>query len=98
MLSRSRERKKLMSELCKMDEAMILMWVLLLKLNWHKITNGGPPFYLYHKRQKKGTCCICLEKLRGDIAVMRACKHSFCASCLEAWLRVGNSCPICRSI
>ncbi|XVF33248.1 hypothetical protein REPUB_Repub17cG0152600 [Reevesia pubescens] len=45
------------------------------------------------------TCSICLceykdlEKLR----MMPECRHYFHVSCIDAWLKLNGSCPICRN-
>lgn len=52
-------------------------------------------------------CCpICLEDLKEDgndyddgkvMVCLSKCKHSFHMSCIFAWLRQTQDCPICRS-
>lgn len=42
-------------------------------------------------------CCICLDQMRkGDtIKTMTCDKHKFHANCLDDWLHVKASCPLC---
>jgi len=43
-------------------------------------------------------CVICLEewKLGGGVVKEMPCKHKFHASCIEKWLGIHGSCPVCR--
>ena len=42
-------------------------------------------------------CAVCLEGYeRGGEAREMPCKHKFHSSCIELWLKVKGSCPICR--
>uniref|UniRef100_A0A0A9BNE9 RING-type E3 ubiquitin transferase n=1 Tax=Arundo donax TaxID=35708 RepID=A0A0A9BNE9_ARUDO len=50
---------------------------------------------------KKGLpedCPICLEPFGDDdgVRVVPACGHLFHAPCIDRWLDVRNSCPVCR--
>jgi hypothetical protein len=40
-------------------------------------------------------CPICFDPLGAYEAVL-ACKHSYHATCLNAWLERGGTCPLCR--
>lgn len=43
------------------------------------------------------SCCICLDDFRlGDEISALSCEHSFHPECIKSWLRLTNSCPICR--
>ena len=42
------------------------------------------------------TCSICLDTLQ-NLAVCDPCFHSFCYPCINAWSRVNNICPLCKS-
>jgi len=40
-------------------------------------------------------CCICME---SEAAVILPCYHSFCETCIDAWVASRRStCPLCRS-
>ncbi|RZC84808.1 hypothetical protein C5167_047590 [Papaver somniferum] len=44
------------------------------------------------------TCAICIADFEAKDALksMPTCNHCFHASCLEQWLRVNATCPVCR--
>ena len=42
-------------------------------------------------------CTICLEAWRqGETITKLSCQHSFCKECITQWLKMHNSCPLCR--
>jgi len=42
-------------------------------------------------------CSVCLEEYKaGSRATRMFCGHLFCTNCIREWLRVANSCPVCR--
>ncbi|MBA0799525.1 hypothetical protein Gohar_010037 [Gossypium harknessii] len=42
-------------------------------------------------------CCICLEEFEVDEEGREMpCKHVFHSSCIEKWLEIHGTCPICR--
>uniref|UniRef100_A0A0E0MAD7 RING-type E3 ubiquitin transferase n=1 Tax=Oryza punctata TaxID=4537 RepID=A0A0E0MAD7_ORYPU len=43
-------------------------------------------------------CPVCLEAFADDdgVKVVPACGHVFHAACIDQWLAVRNSCPVCR--
>ncbi|KAG2315716.1 hypothetical protein Bca52824_018838 [Brassica carinata] len=45
-------------------------------------------------------CGVCLSKLEdGDKArLLPTCNHWFHANCIETWLKLHSSCPVCRNI
>lgn len=65
------------------------------------------PKYVGQMRLKFGDkCTICLHKLRRRVdqrskrsffALFDSCDHSFHFKCVNKWLQLENSCPICRS-
>ncbi|CAL5042500.1 unnamed protein product [Urochloa decumbens] len=58
---------------------------------------------LYHDKDVDGggeECAVCLGKIGGDGLPTRqlpACRHVLHKDCIEQWLRVHPTCPICRS-
>jgi hypothetical protein len=46
-----------------------------------------------------GKCPICLcEFVTQEVGTPEACKHTFCADCLQEWLKNTNTCPIDRQV
>jgi hypothetical protein len=44
-----------------------------------------------------GKCTICLEKWhQGETITKLNCQHSFCKGCIVQWLKMHNTCPLCR--
>ncbi|CAH1431632.1 unnamed protein product [Lactuca virosa] len=44
-----------------------------------------------------GECVICLEEWGvGDVVKEMPCKHKFHGGCVEKWLKIHGSCPVCR--
>ncbi|KAJ7943463.1 E3 ubiquitin-protein ligase RING1-like [Quillaja saponaria] len=45
-----------------------------------------------------GECAICLDEweIFGGVAKEMPCKHKFHANCIEKWLGIHGSCPVCR--
>ncbi|GMH15296.1 hypothetical protein Nepgr_017137 [Nepenthes gracilis] len=47
--------------------------------------------------EEDGECVICLEEWGiGGIAKEMPCKHRFHGNCIEKWLGIHGSCPVCR--
>ena len=51
-----------------------------------------------HLTRKKNICGICLENKdkNGKLVKKTKCGHLFHQSCLNRWLSINNTCPICR--
>ena len=41
-------------------------------------------------------CTICLDEADGSSDVTTQCGHTFHRDCLQSWLDVGSSCPVCK--
>ena len=39
-------------------------------------------------------CIICTQAFQSPVTI--TCKHSFCFSCIDTWIKQNASCPICR--
>ncbi|MCL7030119.1 hypothetical protein MKW94_005679 [Papaver nudicaule] len=44
------------------------------------------------------TCAICLSKYqpKETLKTLPVCNHCFHADCIDAWLRLKSTCPVCR--
>ena len=46
----------------------------------------------------KSECCICLTPVTdGTIGIFKPCDHTSCTKCIEAVLKNGQNCPLCRT-
>lgn len=62
---------------------------------------------LYSRRAQDGragrafqldpSCPICLSEPLLDPVTLCGCTHSFCLGCLERWLAVAETCPLCKA-
>ena len=43
-------------------------------------------------------CSICLQIIRGGIASLNKCDHSFCLSCILQWSKYSTTCPQDRGL
>lgn len=44
-------------------------------------------------------CAICLECIHENIDTKTTeCNHTFHANCFETWIKIKNSCPLCRKV
>ncbi|KAF3953450.1 hypothetical protein CMV_021111 [Castanea mollissima] len=74
---------------------------------WNQIYKGvdpmtilALPLYPYHANSNQiNDCVICLSEFEEREAVKEIpfCKHVFHAFCLDMWLSVQNTCPLCRT-
>lgn len=42
------------------------------------------------------SCPICIEDLSGICYKHNSCKKTFCHECLDSWMRLSRTCPLCR--
>ncbi|CAO2835555.1 unnamed protein product [Amaranthus hypochondriacus] len=69
------------------------------------VINSYPKFQFYKKIVEEKTnsddlmCSICLcDYKEGEmLRMMPDCKHYFHLCCLDAWLKLNGSCPVCRN-
>ena len=46
---------------------------------------------------KNSVCTICLEDfMEGEAVVLCPCKHCYHQQCIKDWLKMKNSCPMCK--
>ncbi|KAB0801642.1 hypothetical protein PPYR_03828 [Photinus pyralis] len=55
-----------------------------------------------HRRRRNSNdsekdCVICFDVLKASSIKQLTCGHKFHADCINMWLNVRDSCPICRS-
>nr|XP_043613473.1 E3 ubiquitin-protein ligase MPSR1 [Erigeron canadensis] len=44
-----------------------------------------------------GECVICMEEYKvGDVAKEMPCQHKFHGECVDKWLKIHGTCPVCR--
>ena len=49
-------------------------------------------------QDEAGICGICLRPIReGNEAAFLPCMHAFHTDCIQKWIKVEDSCPICKS-
>ena len=44
----------------------------------------------------KSVCPICLDTIVIANQKQLKCNHTFCANCIDSWLKHHSSCPCCR--
>lgn len=50
------------------------------------------------KKETHSQCTICLENYKeNDMARKLPCGHEFHSDCVDVWLRIKGSCPLCRT-
>jgi len=42
-------------------------------------------------------CLICFERSSNRIVVTTMCGHIFCKPCIESWIQITATCPVCKS-
>ncbi|XP_040995188.1 RING-H2 finger protein ATL70-like [Juglans microcarpa x Juglans regia] len=69
----------------------------------HEFTVGSYPKLLYSETTQKGasadsSCAICLVeyKEKDMLRLLPDCEHLFHLSCIDPWMRLHPTCPICR--
>jgi Ring finger domain len=46
----------------------------------------------------EGLCSICMEPhVKGEFIVESQCKHIFHDHCMSEWLKIKQTCPMCRA-
>ncbi|GLT59979.1 hypothetical protein SLA2020_327720 [Shorea laevis] len=76
---------------------VILPAVVIVAAWWNR---GFKTWYRNISRRSSGDvdCIVCLSKIcRGEkVRMLPLCHHCFHGNCIEAWLQVSPTCPLCR--
>ncbi|KAI9160158.1 hypothetical protein LWI28_005637 [Acer negundo] len=91
---------------------LIMIMVVLVYSLFHYLYSTKSKWYLLadHEENNNGNdddeededvdCAVCLSKLVCDgdtFRVLKACKHGFHGHCIDAWLKLHSTCPLCRA-
>ncbi|KAK7292737.1 hypothetical protein RJT34_15589 [Clitoria ternatea] len=63
------------------------------------VINSYPKFPYSKDGGYDGTCSICLCEYKDSemLRMMPECRHHFHLCCLDSWLKLNGSCPVCRN-
>ena len=50
-----------------------------------------------NRRQSDDECAICLKSIYNFDDMVTGCSHKFHSKCLDSWVKVNQSCPLCRT-
>jgi hypothetical protein len=69
---------------------------------WESVTSGGggadPPQEARAEEEEQFQCVVCQEYFEEDeMLKTMPCFHRFHADCLDHWLAIKDSCPVCQS-
>ena len=51
---------------------------------------------IHDNHNLEGNCCICLDVYANKVCVRTSCSHIFHMDCLQSWIAIHNTCPLCR--
>ncbi|XP_012574151.1 RING-H2 finger protein ATL67 [Cicer arietinum] len=63
------------------------------------VINSYPRFQFGKDSGYDTTCSICLSEYKDSemLRMMPECRHYFHLCCLDSWLKLNGSCPVCRN-
>ncbi|KAH7565643.1 hypothetical protein JRO89_XS09G0238600 [Xanthoceras sorbifolium] len=85
--------------------AMVMVYTfnyLFTKSKWlvhHENINSSTDHLLLLHGDDHVDCAVCLSKLSAGetFRVLKSCNHGFHAHCIDAWLKLHSTCPLCRT-
>ena len=48
---------------------------------------------IFNKTDSNDICCVCFDECMNTLN----CGHYICEGCAKSWLKIKNSCPVCRN-
>ena len=79
----------------RVDTSSILKDCTIIKYNCNSRKLWG--FFRRKDYARNSVCTICLEDFTGEEEVVLCpCKHCYHENCIKEWLRLKNSCPLCK--
>ena len=67
----------------------------IIQYNLREVKRWG--FFDHKIYAENSVCTICLEDfMEGEEVVLCPCKHCYHQHCIKDWLRMKNSCPMCK--
>lgn len=71
-------------------------------LRWDSPIPPKAPIYTYvNPNANNDLCSVCLDDMRPrepSIVEMTKCRHTFHQDCIDRWLTIHSTCPICRHV
>lgn len=62
-----------------------------------QLPTSGP--LIQNERDQPDNCGICLEPMLQDEVIKKiACEHFYHQPCIDKWLKVANTCPLCKRV
>ncbi|KAJ1255520.1 hypothetical protein BS78_K198900 [Paspalum vaginatum] len=57
------------------------------------------PVFAWESKEGEELCAVCLGEMEdGELGrLLPACRHVFHVACIDAWLGVSSTCPVCRT-
>ena len=78
----------------RVDSSSILKDCRIIKYNVETKRWG---FFRWKYECRNSVCTICLEDYtKGEEVVLCPCKHCYHKHCIKEWLKLKNSCPMCK--
>ena len=83
------------SSLQRVNTSSILRDCRKIKYKFHSLKKSR--IFSYKSYSKNSVCSICMEDFtEGEELVLCPCKHCYHERCIKEWLKLKNSCPLCK--